>query len=73
MHEFDCQGPYRVRQRVEREQSVPHQVQAPRFSSRDAAEAFALLVSRESQQTLLVEKQAPAGCWLLLSTVAAAL
>lgn len=73
MDQFDCHGPYRVRQRVEGEQSVPHQVQAPRFSSRDAAEAFALLESRQRHQTLLVEKLAPAGCWLLLSTVAAAL
>jgi hypothetical protein len=56
---------------VEREQSVPQQVQAARFASRDAAEAFALLTSRQLQQTLVVEKLAPAGCWLQLSTVAA--
>jgi hypothetical protein len=72
MDELGCQGPYRVRVQVERERSVPQQVQAPRFSSRDAAESFALLQAREQQQTLLVEKLAPAGCWLLLSTVAAA-
>jgi hypothetical protein len=66
-----CQGPYRVRAHVEREQSVPQQVQAARFSSRDAAEAFALLESRQRHQTLLVEKLAPGGCWLPLSTVAA--
>ncbi|MCP9888235.1 hypothetical protein KBY96_09885 [Cyanobium sp. ATX 6A2] len=66
-----CTGPYRVRAHVEREQSVPQQVQAARFASRDAAEAFALLTSRQLQQTLVVEKLAPAGCWLQLSTVAA--
>lgn len=65
------QGPYRVREQVAREQSVPQQVQAPRFRSRDAAEAFALEESRRRQRTLVVEKQAPAGCWLQLNTVAA--
>ncbi|MEO1002432.1 MAG: hypothetical protein AAFX65_04890 [Cyanobacteria bacterium J06638_7] len=66
------QGPYRVRPHVEREQSVPQQVQAARFLSRDAAEAFALLESRQRHQTLLVEKLAPGGCWLPLTTVGAA-
>ncbi len=66
-----CEGPYRVRAHVEREQSVPQQVQAPRFPSRDAAETFALLEARQRQQTLLVEKLAPGGCWLPLSTVLA--
>jgi hypothetical protein len=66
-----AQGPYRVRAHVAREQSVPQQVQAARFPSRDAAEAFAVLESRQLQQTLVVEKLAPGGCWLPLSTVAA--
>lgn len=65
------QGPYRVRAHVEREQSVPQQVRAARFASRDAAEAFALLESRQLQQTLVVEKLAPGGCWLPLNTIAA--
>lgn len=71
MTDVHGQGPYRVREQIEREQSVPVQVAAPRFPSRDAAEAFALVESRQRQRTLLVEKLAPAGCWLLLSTVAA--
>jgi hypothetical protein len=70
-HQSPAQGPYRVRAHVEREQSVPQQVQAARFASRDAAEAFARLESRQLHQTLVVEKLAPGGCWLPLSTVAA--
>lgn len=69
MDQAGCPGPYRVRAHVAREQSVPQQAQAPRFLSRDAAEAFALLESRQRHQTLLVEKLAPGGCWLPLSTV----
>jgi hypothetical protein len=72
MEQAACPGPYRVRAHVEREQSVPQQVQAARFPSRDAAEAFALLEARQRHQTLLVEKLAPGGCWLPLTTVPAA-
>jgi hypothetical protein len=67
-----AEGPYRVRPQIAREQSVPQQVTtAPRFNSRDDAETFAHLMARNGQQAVVVEKLAPAGCWLQLSTVAA--
>ncbi len=65
------QGRYRVRLQVEREQSVPQQISAPRFSSRDDAETFAHLVAQDRHQAVVIEKLAPAGCWLQLSTIAA--
>jgi hypothetical protein len=66
-------GRYRVRAAVEREQSVPLQVQAARFSTRDDAETFAHLVAHDRLQTVVVEKLAPGGCWLQLSLVAGAI
>jgi hypothetical protein len=62
-------GRYRVRAAVEREQSVPLQVQAARFNTRDDAETFAHLVARDRLQNVVVEKLAPGGCWLQLSLV----
>ena len=59
----DPSGRYRVRAAVEREQSVPLQVQA----------AFAHLVAHDRLQTVVVEKLAPGGCWLQLSLVAGAI
>lgn len=66
-------GRYRVRAAVEREQTVPLQVQADRFSTRDDAEIFAHLVAHDRLQTVVVEKLAPGGCWLQLSLVAGAI
>jgi hypothetical protein len=63
-------GPYRVRPQIAREQSVPQQVPAPRFNSRDDAETFAHLMAQDRHQAVVVEKLAPAGCWLQLTTVA---
>ena len=63
-------GRYRVRAAVEREQSVPLQVQAARFNTRDDAETFAHLVAHDRHQNVVVEKLAPGGCWLQLSLVA---
>jgi hypothetical protein len=65
-------GRYRVRAAVEREQSVPLQVQAARFNTRDDAETFAQLVAHDRLQNVVVEKLAPGGCWLQLSLVACA-
>ena len=65
-------GRYRVRPAVEREQSVPLQVQAARFNTRDDAETFAHLVAHDRHQNVVVEKLAPGGCWLQLSLVACA-
>lgn len=66
-------GRYRVRAAVEREQSVPLQVQAARFNTRDDAETFALLVAQDHLKSVVVEKLAPGGCWLQLSLVAGAI
>ena len=66
-------GRYRVRAAVEREQSVPLQVQAARFNTRDDAEVFAHLVAHDHLQSVVVEKLAPGGCWLQLSLVAGAI
>jgi hypothetical protein len=63
-------GRYRVRPQIAREQSVPQQVSAPLFNSRDDAETFAHLMAQDRHQVVVVEKLAPAGCWLQLSTVA---
>ncbi len=63
-------GRYRVRPQIFREQSVPQQTTAPRFSTRDDAETFAQLMAQDRHQTVVVEKLAPAGCWLQLSIVA---
>lgn len=63
------EGRYRVRPRVEREQSVPQQVMGPRFQCRDEAEIFAATLACEHHQSVVVEKLAPGGCWLQLSTV----
>jgi hypothetical protein len=65
-------GLYRVRAAVDREQSVPLQVQAARFNTRDDAETFAQLVAHDRLQNVVVEKLAPGGCWLQLSLVACA-
>jgi hypothetical protein len=70
MASMSPQGRYRVRLQVEREQSVPQQIPAPRFASRDDAETFAHLVAKDRHQSVVVEKLAPAGCWLQLSTIA---
>lgn len=67
------EGRYRVRPRVEREQSVPQQVLAPRFQCRDEAEVFAQTLACQKHLSVVVEKLAPGGCWLQLSTVASRL
>jgi hypothetical protein len=70
MAEPSPEGRYRVRPRVEREQSVPQQVLAARFHDRDEAESFAQSLALRQQQGVVVEKLAPGGCWLQLSMVA---
>lgn len=73
MAEPIASGRYRVRAAVEREQSVPLQVQSARFNTRDDAETFAHLVAHDHLQSVVVEKLAPGGCWLQLSLVAGAI
>ena len=68
--ELNAPGRYRVRPHIAREQTVPQQVIAARFNSRDDAETFAHLMAQDRHQVVVVEKLAPAGCWLQLSTVA---
>ncbi|QVL53845.1 MAG: hypothetical protein KFB97_05825 [Cyanobium sp. M30B3] len=68
--ELNAAGRYRVRPQVSHEQTVPQQVNAARFNSRDDAETFAHLMAQDRHEAVVVEKLAPAGCWLQLSTVA---
>ena len=70
--ELNAPGRYRVRPQIAREQTVPQQVSAVRFNSRDDAETFAHLMAQDRHQTVVVEKLAPGGCWLQLSLVACA-
>lgn len=49
------------------ERSAPDQDPGPRFLCRDAAESYAN--RRALHQTMILEKLAPAGCWLPLTTL----
>ncbi len=62
-------GPYRVRAFPVRECSVPEQTEAMRFDCRDAADLYARAMAHHRQLCVIVEKLAPGGCWLQLSSV----
>jgi hypothetical protein len=62
-------GRYRVRQRVMGERAVPQQLNAPRFGRLEEAERCARQQAERSERPQVVEKLAPAGCWLELFTV----
>ena len=66
-------GRYRVRPRLNGERAVPQQLNAPRFGRLEEAERCARHQAERSEQTLVVEKLAPSGCWLELFTVASLL
>ena len=70
MSQFSSRGPYRVRPAVENERSVPADVQAPRFHSRDDAENYAQSQRRSLDRPMILEKLAPGGCWLQVALVA---
>jgi hypothetical protein len=69
MSESPSLRPYRVRPSVENERSVPTEVHAPRFHSRDEAERYARLQCRSLDRPMILEKLAPGGCWLQLALV----
>lgn len=62
-------GRYRVRRRLRGERTVPQQLNAPRFGRLEEAERCARQQAEHNNQILVVEKLAPAGCWLELFTV----
>jgi hypothetical protein len=70
MSQFSSRGPYRVRPAVENERSVPADVLAPRFLSRDDAEAYAQSQRCSLDRPMILEKLAPGGCWLQVALVA---
>jgi hypothetical protein len=61
--------PYRVRTAGRHERTVPDHVPGPRFASRDDAETYAESLVRAHERQVIVEKLAPGGCWLLLTTL----
>lgn len=68
MNESVPGGPYRVRWAPRHEPTVPDEVPGPRFASRDEAESYASRLERRQDSYLIVEKRAPAGCWLQLAS-----
>lgn len=62
-------GRYRVRRRLSGERTVPQHLNVPRFGRLEEAERCARQQAEQSDQILVVEKLAPAGCWLELFTV----
>ena len=65
----DSIGCYRVRPFVTSEHSSPDQVIGPLFQCRDEAETYAQSLVRSFEQPMILEKLAPAGCWLPLTTL----
>jgi hypothetical protein len=62
-------GRYRVRPADQNETTVPNEVLGPLFDQRDEAERYALSLSQARHAPVIVEKLAPAGCWLQLGIV----
>ncbi len=62
-------GRYRVRPADQHENTVPNEVLGPLFDHRDEAETYARHLARARQAPVIVEKLAPAGCWLQLAIV----
>lgn len=62
-------GRYRVRPRQIGERTVPQQLNAPRFAGLEEAKRCARQQAERSNRPQVVEKLAPAGCWLELCTV----
>lgn len=62
-------GPYRVRAAVRHEKMVPEDVPALHFSSSVAAHSYARQFALEQRRPVVIEKLAPSGCWLQLTTL----
>jgi hypothetical protein len=54
---------------VRAEHSSPDDVAGPLFQRRDEAETYAQSLVRSFEQPMILEKLAPAGCWLPLETL----
>ncbi len=62
-------GPYRVREAVRHEKMVPEDVSAFHFNSSVAAHSYARQLASEQRRPVVIEKLAPSGCWLQLTTL----
>ena len=51
------------------EETVPNEIKGACFESREDAETFALDVVKGQSTPMIVEKLAPAGCWLQVLAV----
>ena len=60
---------YRVRPLVAKEHVVPDEIKSACFDNRQADELFALNMLKGQSTPMVVEKLAPAGCWLQVLTV----
>jgi hypothetical protein len=69
MSEPSPRGRYRVRPADQNETTVPNEVLGPLFDHRDEAERYAQNLALTNQTPVIVEKLAPAGCWLQLGTI----
>jgi hypothetical protein len=69
MSEPSPRGRYRVRPADQNETTVPNEVLGPLFDHRDEAERYAHSLVLSHQAPVIVEKLAPAGCWLQLGTI----
>ncbi|MFN5697057.1 MAG: hypothetical protein ACK531_04885 [Cyanobacteriota bacterium] len=67
--EFMKPASYRVRPTDLREQSVPDDVLGPRFHSLADADRYARELVLSLHRAVIVEKLAPGGCWLQLSSL----
>jgi hypothetical protein len=62
-------GPYRVREAVRNEKIVPAEVPAFHFRTSVAAHSYARQLASERGRQMVIEKLAPSGCWLQLTTL----
>jgi hypothetical protein len=69
MRQSHAPGCYRVRPADRNETTVPNEAIGPILDDRDAAERYARNLVLARQAPVIVEKLAPAGCWLQLSIV----
>lgn len=69
MNSHTVNGPYRVRAAVRHEKIVPEEVPAFHFKSSVAAHSYARQLASEQKRPVVIEKLAPSGCWLQLTTL----
>jgi len=69
MNSETVNGPYRVREAVRNEKIVPADVPAFHFRTSVAAHSYARQLASEQGRQMVIEKLAPSGCWLQLTTL----